>query len=90
MTWMAVGPVSAIALLFLIGTGSRAELSSYDLALALAVMVAVIARWVDIAHFRGDTAEGQPATMRHFGSYSLRLVVGVGAIWALVHGSALL
>jgi hypothetical protein len=81
--WIIVGPVCLAALAALIG--QRSGYSAIDVAYAWAAALIVLARFVDIAHFGGSTADGRPASSAHFRAYALKVVVGAAALWAAAH-----
>lgn len=85
ITWMLGGHFAAGMSVFMIAAQSSGHLSWRDVVLAVSVVMVLIARYLDIAHFKGDTADGQPATMRHFRSHALKLIIGASAGWAIAH-----
>jgi hypothetical protein len=46
----------------------------------------IVARYVDITRFKGDTAYGEPATLAHWRRYALSLLVGSIVVWVVIHG----
>ena len=85
IAWMVGGPAVA-GLLILIMVANEEASVWRDVAIGIAVSIAVAARYLDIAFFRGETADGEPATMQHFWRYAVKLLVAVGVAWALVRG----
>lgn len=48
----------------------------------------LLARYVDIRHFQGRTAEGEPASMTHWRRYAVLLVAVSTGIWVAAHLAA--
>ncbi len=48
----------------------------------------VVARYVDIRHFKGLTANGEPASMVHWRRYAAILGVVTTVLWFVAHGIA--
>jgi len=86
--WLLAGHFIAGIFVFMIGAQSAGHLSWRDAAVGGAVVTVLIARYVDIAYLKGDTADGQPATMQHFWRHALKIVVGALAGWAMAHSLA--
>ncbi len=81
-TWMAFGNLAVF--FCAIFAARRPAPSPLDF-LYIAIVAALIAiRWLDIAKFRGQTADGEPATMAHWRRYALGLVPISAGIWALM------
>jgi len=56
-----------------------------------ATAVAVVAaRWVDVTHYGGRTAEGGEATLGHVGKHALTIGAGAAAIWVVAQSVQLL
>jgi hypothetical protein len=45
----------------------------------------ILARYLDIAYFHGETANGTPATMRDWRRYVVLLVLASLVIWITAH-----
>ena len=82
--WMVIGHALVAAMAYRIAQADGL-LTAADLFFWLFVTSLIGVRYVDINRFGGRTAEGRPATMRHWQRYSL-LVLGVDAIvWMVSH-----
>jgi hypothetical protein len=53
------------------------------LILAATVTLAVEVRWVDVVVAKGQTAEGQPATLRDWRRYAVILTATAAGLWLL-------
>lgn len=86
VVWMMLAPVLLFVLgaRILIGEG----LSALDALYAGLLVVAIAARYVDVARFHGQTAEGEPATMEDARGYSIKLSLAAVGAWALAHLSS--
>jgi len=81
--WLALG--NALLLIF---AAFIAKLEPWTLTLVDAgywgiVAMLLLARFVDIKRFHGETSNGQPATMGHLRRYAAMLVASAAAIWAI-------
>lgn len=56
-----------------------------DIIFWVTVAALVLARYLDIKLYKGLTATGQPATMRHWRKYTVILLVCLTAVWAALH-----
>ena len=65
---------------------TEGELTLVDLVYWLFVVSLITARYVDIRFLRGRTSEGQPATMRDWRRYSLRVLAISATLWLVAHG----
>lgn len=50
----------------------------------VSVVLCPIARWVDIKRYKGQTSEGEPATMQHWKKYTLFVVGYAVPLWIAV------
>jgi len=65
----------------------RSPLPSFrDAAFLLVAVAIIVLRYVDIHHFHGDTADGKPATMRHWKRYSILVAIGSLLLWLATRG----
>lgn len=79
--WMMMGPLGL--LLAALSVYLSAGWTIADAAVWLIVGLLIAARYVDIARFKGETIQDQPATMTHFRRY-VPLVLSAGAaLWLL-------
>ena len=82
---MGLGPVAYLVLLFLIISKQFAFLTWPDPVCMVVLVAMIVLRYVDITRFGGGTASGEPATLKHWRSYS-GLVVAFGALsWLGAH-----
>ncbi len=83
ITWMILAPAILLALAGLIL--QRPDYSRIDIWFTGAVAIAVLARFLDIQRFGGTAAGDQPATMKHFWGYSIKLVMAAAGGWMIAH-----
>ncbi len=83
--WMLLGYAVIVLLSLIIVVDSEGGFSWRDIAVGAVGLAIIAARYVDIARYRGDTAEGTPATMEHFRRYATRVAVGTPAVWGVAH-----
>jgi len=83
--WMLLGNALVILCAYQI-VEAEGALSLVDLLYWLGVASLVAARYVDIRSMEGRTAEGEPATMRHWKRYSLGVLGISAALWLATHG----
>lgn len=82
--WMVGG---IIILVFLSRTIiTHRSLSVSDLGYWFVISALVLSRYVDIRYLRGQTAEGEPATLAHWKRYTLGLIPIALAAWLALHG----
>ena len=80
---MAFGNVAlALVAVFIARAGSFSRL---DVLFWAFVGALVVARYVDVTRLDGLTADGQPASLRHWRRYSGALVAIAAGVWALAH-----
>lgn len=86
--WMFLGNVLLLFLLALLFTKAPSFPSLLDAAYGGVVVSLILVRFVDIRWLKGETGEGQPATLTHWRRYTILLgSVGIGA-WLLARGLA--
>jgi hypothetical protein len=78
--WMVSIPFMLLCIP-LIAEQPKWTLGSYDLVLVLLVLLAIVARAVDILRFGGTTATSEPADRSHLMGYSVGLVLIAGVAW---------
>lgn len=83
--WMMVGNALVAFAAYNIAQ-TRGELTLTDVIYWLFVASLIAARHVDIRHLHGLTSEGQPASMRDWRQYSLRVLAISAAVWIAAHG----
>lgn len=86
LIWMLVGN-AALALLavHIVQAGS---FSAVDVLFWAVVAAMVGVRYIDVTHLGGLTAEGEPASLRHWQRYTLYLVGASTGLYALAHAVA--
>ncbi len=83
--WMLLG--NAFVALFAYGIVQKGgALTAMDIFYWRGADSLVITRYVDIRFLAGTTAEEEPATMKHWQRYSLRVTAAFGILWLIVHG----
>ncbi|MDD4873163.1 MAG: hypothetical protein PHR77_21630 [Kiritimatiellae bacterium] len=81
--WMFGGNIILLFLvIFLID--KRFKFPSWlDLVCLITVITLIAVRYIDIRYMLGETAEGKPASMSDFRSYTLILVIVSSLMWAV-------
>jgi len=83
--WMLLG--NALVALFAYRIAERGgTITALDVFFWLGAASLVIARYVDVRFLGGKTAEGEPATMKHWQRYSLHVLALSVVLWLVVHG----
>ncbi len=77
--WMMMGPLGLF--LALVSVGLSAGWSVADLAYWVLVVLLIVARYVDVVRFKGQTADGEPATSAHLRRYILSVLALGVALW---------
>ena len=84
------GAAGLVVIAMIVGTETDGRLSLRDAAY-VAIMVSMIAaRYVDVRRYDGRTADGQRATMEHFRSYALTVLIASLAALGVAHAVAML
>lgn len=86
LTWMAYGNLALALLTVLIAQAGA--LSALDVAFWGVVGVLVSVRYIDVTRLGGLTAEGEPASLRHWCWYTGYLLGASAVLWAFAHGVA--
>jgi hypothetical protein len=86
--WMGVGNFSLLVLAALIFQNKPGLFSLHDLVYGLVVLLMILSRYLDIYHYQGSDAYGEPAGPRDFQRYVLILVSAAAALWAAAQGAA--
>ena len=84
--WLSIGNLC----LFFSAIASAKEPSSATMGVLFlgAVVALLLVRFVDIRVYKGQTSEGEPATIAHWRRYALRLVIFSVALWGVVRLAA--
>lgn len=86
--WMFLGNI-ALGVSAMMILGNRDTIFGIaDIAYALAIPLTVAARYVDIAHYGGVTAYGEPATMADWKRHTAVFVPAAILIWAACHAAS--
>ena len=84
--WMFLGNAVFVFSAIYIGVGGRGwRLSLVDVVFWAATVSLLVARFLDISWYRGMTSTGEPATMAHWRSYAVRLLLLAVALWVGAH-----
>lgn len=85
LAWLLVLPLVILVHLgwLTANDGQLGDLPSLTFWVAVALLV--LARFVDVAHLKGETADGGPATMSDFRRFVVTSLGFWGAAWTLVH-----
>ncbi|HYW79739.1 MAG TPA: hypothetical protein VE890_09195 [Thermoguttaceae bacterium] len=86
--WMMIGNVILACCAFGILQHRSSVLSIADILYWAAVGSLLAARFVDVRHLDGKTAEGSPATMAHWRRYAAALSAASMGIWVVAHAIA--
>jgi hypothetical protein len=60
--------------------------SVLDVAFWAIVAGLILIRYLDIARLKGLTSSSEPATLRHWRMYVIKLLVASAGLWGLAHG----
>ena len=82
--WFMVGNAALLLLAVLI-TEQKA-FSRLDVAFWMTVAALILLRYIDITRLNGLTADGEPASLKHWRRYVLLLLLIAGCLWVLAHG----
>jgi len=80
LTWIFGASLLAFGAIFII-QGNAPGLA--DMIFWLLVLGLILARYVDIAYLKGETADNKPATLKHWRRYSVILLIGAGLLYLL-------
>lgn len=81
--WMLGGNVLLAYLLFSVVHNPARPLTGTAITYAATIAAMILVRYLDIRFLSGETADGQPATMKHWQSYSVILIIASIAMWTL-------
>ena len=84
IAWLMGGNLALLMLAILIF--ERKHFSALDVAFGAIVAALILIRYIDITRLKGLTSKGEPATLKHWRIYVVKLLVASGALWGLVHG----
>jgi hypothetical protein len=85
MLWFLVAHAVLLLSAAIIVQQHRKPFSAADAVFFGTVVLAAVIRYLDIRFFRGATATGNPATMRHWRRYAILLILVSLIVWAAAH-----
>lgn len=88
--WMMIGNVILLFCAYGIIQNHSGLFSIADVFYWVFVGSLLAARYADIQHFKGLTADGNPASMAHWRRYAMLLCFIVTVVWFVAHGIAYL
>ena len=86
--WMIIGNVILLSCAYGIVQHHSSFLSLADVLYWVVVGFLLAARYVDIRHLHGTTADGDPATMNHWRRYATIVGVVSAGLWLVSHAMA--
>lgn len=84
MIWLLAGNAALFMLAILIF--QKRGFSFLDAVFWAIVAALVLLRYMDITRLHGLTSNSEPATLKHWRMYVIRLIVASAAMWGLAHG----
>ena len=83
--WMLLGNAILFVSALLIFQSADGKFHTVDTVFWVTAAVLVIARYLDIKFYNGQTATGEPADMSHWRAYTITLLVCSAVVWVLLH-----
>lgn len=83
--WMFLGNMILVFSALFIAERKSSSFGTVDIVFWVAFVVLLAVRYLDIKFLGGLTVTDKPATMAHWGRYSILLSIFSVAIWALAH-----
>jgi len=80
LTWI-FGGIALVYCAFYIAQRKGTVLT--DLIMLLTTLGLIVIRFADIRFFKGETLNNQPATLKHWRLYSLKILIAAGLLYAL-------
>lgn len=84
--WMFLGNVCLFFIIIGIWEKHIASFTMLDVYYGAIVFTSLIIRYIDIVHFNGTTADGEPATLKEWKQYSISFLLIASAILCVTHG----
>ncbi|MFA4948150.1 MAG: hypothetical protein WC674_06525 [Candidatus Krumholzibacteriia bacterium] len=84
MIWLLAGNAALFMLAILIF--QKRDFSALDAGFWAIAAALVLIRYIDITRLNGLTSNSEPATLKHWRIYVVRLLVASAALWGLAHG----
>ena len=85
LLWMVIGNLILFFVACGIVAGQNKGVGSKDATYAIIVVLLMLTRYIDIKYLGGFTAQGAPASMRHWCRYIAGLIICGCLIWGLAH-----
>ncbi len=86
--WMRAGNGALVLLAVFIAQNETLALTAYDLGLWALATAMVAVRYIDISRLRGQTTEGEPATLARWRRHALGLAGVTALLWIAGHVAA--
>lgn len=86
LTWLMWGNLALFICAALVAEGTAPIVTDLLFFLVAGSLVGV--RYVDITRFKGETTEGEPATIAHWRRYAIMMMLISAALWALARVAA--
>jgi hypothetical protein len=83
MIWLLAGNAALLMLAILIF--QKRGFTVLDVGFWAVVAALVLLRYVDITRLQGLTSDSEPATLKHWRVYAIKLAVASAAIWGAAH-----
>lgn len=80
LVWIFGGIVLIYCALFI---AQRKGGAIADLALLFLALGIILVRFIDIKYLKGETMDNQPATIKHWRRYALKILIAAGLLYAL-------
>jgi hypothetical protein len=84
MIWLLAGNAALLMMAILIF--QKRGISFLDAGFWAIVAVLVLLRYMDITRLKGLTSNSEPATLKHWRSYVVKLLLASLALWVMAHG----
>ena len=84
ISWLMGGTFALLMLAVLIF--QKKILPIFDITFWAIVAGLILIRYIDIARLKGLTSNSEPATLKHWRIYVVKLLAASGVLWGLAHG----
>jgi len=82
--WLMGGNLALLMLAVFIF--QKKTFSAFDIAFWAIVAGLILIRYIDITRLKGLTSNNEPATLKHWRIYVVKLLAASAALWGLAHG----
>jgi len=82
--WMAIGPMIIILIAIAIMMKSFEKNAITNLTYWGLVLSVILIRYLDIRYLKGETADGEPATMKHWKRFCMLLLIIYTVLWLVL------